>query len=81
MRGGSFDFPPIEGKAIHQIVDDLLCVMICLGCEVGISGGRQNRTMAKDLLNFEQIDARFDQMGCIAVTQAVWGDLFFTPQD
>jgi len=24
--------------------------------------------MAEDLLHLEQIDARFDQMGCIAVT-------------
>lgn len=36
--------------------------------------------MAEDFLNFEQIDARFDQMGSITVAQAVGCDLFFKPQ-
>ncbi len=36
--------------------------------------------MAEDLLYFEQINPGFDQMGCIAVTQTVWADLFFRPQ-
>lgn len=80
MTARSFDFPPINGKAIHQIKDDLLCVMLCLGCEVGISGGSQDRAMAEDLLNFEQVDACFDQMGCVAMAQAVGCDLFLNPQ-
>ena len=36
--------------------------------------------MAEDLLHLEQIDTGLDQMGCIAVTQAMGGDLFFIPQ-
>ena len=36
--------------------------------------------MAEDLLYFEQINPGFDQMGCIAVAQTVWADLFFRPQ-
>jgi len=36
--------------------------------------------MAEDFLHLEQIDARFDQMGSVAVAQAVQGDLFFIPQ-
>lgn len=80
MTAKSFDFPPISGKAIHQIVDGLLCVMVRLGCEVGVSGGSQDGAMAEDLLNFEQVDACFDQMGCVAMAQAVGCDLFLSPQ-
>lgn len=36
--------------------------------------------MTEDLLYFKQINPGFDQMGCIAVTQAVGADLFFRPQ-
>lgn len=35
--------------------------------------------VAEDLLYFKQIDASFNQMGGIAVTQAVWRNLFFNP--
>ena len=80
MRAGSFDIPPSNGEASHQIVNDLFCVMVCVGCQVRVLGGGQDGTMAEDFLYLEQIDTRFDQMSGIAVPQAVQGDLFFIPQ-
>lgn len=80
MRAGSLDFPPIDGKATDQIVDDLLCVMVGLRCEMGISGGSQDGAVAEDLLNLKQVDACLDQMGCVAMAQAVRCDLFLIPQ-
>jgi len=35
--------------------------------QVGITGGGQNRVVTKDLLHLDQIDAGFNQVGCIAV--------------
>ena len=69
----------MDREAIHQVIDDLLCVLVGLGCEVGISGGGQDRTMAEDFLDLEQVNACLDQMGCIAMAQAVRRDLFLTP--
>ena len=48
--------------------------------QMGISGCGQDGTMAEDLLNFDQIDAGFDQMGRIAVAQTSRSNLFFIPQ-
>ncbi len=48
--------------------------------EVGVAGGGENRVMPEDLLHFEQIDALLNQVSCIAMAQAVRGDLFFKPQ-
>jgi hypothetical protein len=47
---------------------------------MGVFGGGQDGAVAENLLHFEQINAGFDQMGGIAVPQAVRGDLFFNPQ-
>ena len=80
MRAGSFDIPPSNGEASHQIVDDLFCVMVRVGCQVRVFGGGQDGAMAEDFLYLEQIDTRFDQMSGIAVPQTVQGDLFFIPQ-
>ncbi len=79
MRAGSLDFPPIDGKAVHQLIDDLPSVVVGPGCEVGVSGGGQDRPMAEDFLDFEQVDACLDQVGCVAMTQAVRCDLFLIP--
>jgi hypothetical protein len=38
---------------------------------VGVSGGGQDADMAKDLLQFKQVDPGFQHMGGIAVTQGV----------
>ena len=54
--------------------------MARVGCQVRVPGGGQDGAMAEDFLHLEQIDARFDQMGSVAVAQAVQGDLFFIPQ-
>jgi hypothetical protein len=62
MRAGSFDVPPADGKAIDQIIDELFCVMVRRGCQVGVFGGRQDGAVTEDFLHFEQVDARFDQM-------------------
>ena len=54
--------------------------MLGLVSEVGIAGGGENRVMAEKFLDLDEIDAGLDQVGGIAVPQAVWGDLFFSPQ-
>ncbi len=54
--------------------------MVCVGSQVSVFGGGQDAAVTEAFLYFEQVDARFDQMGCITVTQAVRGDLFFIPQ-
>ena len=68
MRAGSFDIPPSNGEASHQIVNDLFCIMVRVGGQVRVPGGGQDGTMAEDFLYLEQIDTRFDQMSGIAVT-------------
>ena len=52
-----------------------------LVCQVGVAGGGENGMMAEEFLDLEQIDSGLDQVGGIAVAQAVWRDLFFRLQD
>jgi len=54
--------------------------MLSLIGEVSVAGGSENAVMAEDLLDFDQIDTGFDQVGGVAVAQAVGRDLFFSPQ-
>ena len=54
--------------------------MLGLVGEVGIAGGGENAVMAEDLLHLDQIDAGLDEVGGIAVAQAMGRDLFFIPQ-
>lgn len=54
--------------------------MLGLVGEVGVAGGGEDAVVAEELLDFDQIDAGLDEMGGIAVTQAVGRDLFFSPQ-
>ena len=54
--------------------------MLGLVSQMGIARGGKNRVMAEKLLHLDQIDARLDQVRCIAVPQRVWRDLFFRPQ-
>ncbi len=68
MRAGSFGFPPYHGKAVDQIIDDLLGILLCTSRQMGVFGGSQDGAVTEDFLNFEQVDAGFDQMGSIAVT-------------
>lgn len=55
----SFDCPPFNGKGVHQPIDELCCVMVRIGGQVGVFGGSQDGVMAEDFLNLEQIDTRF----------------------
>ncbi len=54
--------------------------MLGLVGQVGVANGGENRVMAEVFLYLDQIDAGLDQVGGIAVAQAVRGDLFFRPQ-
>jgi len=47
---------------------------------VSVFGRGQDASVAEDFLHFKQVKAGFDQMGRIAVAQAVQGNLFFIPQ-
>ena len=67
MRAGSFGFPPCHGKAVDQVIDDLLGILLCMSSQMCVFGGSQDGAMTENFLNFEQVDAGFDQMGCIAV--------------
>ena len=49
--------------------------------QVGIAGGGENGMMTEEFLDLKQINSGLNQVGGIAVTQAVWRDLFFRPQD
>ena len=42
---------------------------------MGIFGGGQNGVVTEDFLDFEQVNAGFDQMGGITVAQAMGGNL------
>ena len=72
--------PPAKSETIHQAVDVFDGVMLRLVGQMGIAGGGENGVMAEELLHLDQIDPCLDQVGCIAVAQAVWRDLFFRPQ-
>ena len=81
--GGSLDLPPVDGEAIHtrkgsftQAVDAVDGVMLGLLGQMRVADGGENGLMAEDLLHLDQIDAGFDQVRGVGVTQAVWGDLF-----
>ena len=54
--------------------------MLGLVGQVRVAARRENGVVAEDLLHLDQINAGFDQVGCVAVAQAVRGDLFFRPQ-
>jgi hypothetical protein len=49
-----------------------------MGGQVGVFGGGQDGAMAEDFLDFEQVDARLDQVGRITVTKAVRGASRYT---
>jgi hypothetical protein len=80
MRDASFDLPPLKGKGLHQVIDDLISVTRSMGCKMCIFAGRQNAAVTKDFLYLKQINAGFDQVSGIAVPQRMKGNLFFIPQ-
>ena len=67
MTGGSFDVPPVDGKAIHQVVDELGGILPGVSGQVSVFGGGEDGTVTEDFLNFEQIYAGFYQMGGIGM--------------
>ncbi len=62
---------PLDVQRIDQSVDGPLDIIARDGGQVGVSGGGQDADMAKDLLQFKQVDPGFQHMGGIAVTQGV----------
>ena len=48
--------------------------------EMGITERGEDGLMTENLLHFQQVNARFNQMRGIAVAQAVWRNSFFKPQ-
>ena len=68
MRAGSFDRAPVDGEAIHQAVDAVDGVMLGLVGQVRVADGGENGVMAEDLLDFDQVDAGFDQVCGIGVS-------------
>jgi hypothetical protein len=54
--------------------------MLGLVGQMGIAGGGENRVMAEEFLYLDQINTGLDQVGRIAMAQAVRRDLFFRPQ-
>lgn len=63
-----------------QLVETCAAGELTLFGEVGVANGGKNGQVTENLLYFEQIDARFNQMGRIAVAQAVRCNSFFKPQ-
>lgn len=80
MKAKSFDASPANGKTIHQRIDQHIGLKVCGVGQMGIACGGQDAVVAEDFLDFQQVDTGFDQMGGIAVAQAVRGNLFFKPQ-
>jgi len=70
----------VHGEAAHQRIDAYAAVVCGVAGEMGIAAGGQNAVMTQDLLHLQQIDALLDQVGGVAVPQAVGRDVFFRPQ-
>src|SRR3546814_15798047 len=49
--------------------------------QVRIAGSGEDRVVAEDFLDLQQIDTGLDQVRGVAVAQAVRRDVFFTPHD
>ena len=68
MRGVSFDLPPLNGKGLHQVIDDLVGIMCSVGSKMCVLTGRQDAAVTKDFLYLKQINTGFDQMSGVTVT-------------
>ena len=71
---------PTDVDVPDQLVDACLRGKLPLFGEMGVAQGREDGLVAEDFLHFQQVDARFNQMGGIAVAQAVRRNSFFKPQ-
>ena len=63
-----------------QLVDVPKRGELALFGEVGVTQGGEDGLVTENLLHFQQVNTRFDQVGGIAVAQTVWRDSFFKPQ-
>ena len=66
-------------EPVHQRFYALTGLGVGGGAEVGVTRGGEDAVVAENLLHFQQIDAGFDQVGGIAVAQAVRADVFLRP--
>jgi len=55
--------------------------MLGLIRQMGVANRRENRVMPENSLNLGELDAGLDQVSGIGMTQAVWRNIFFRPQD
>jgi hypothetical protein len=67
MTAKSFDLPPLDAETVHQRIDELAGIPACAIGQMRITGRGEKTAVAKDFLDFEQIDAGFNQVGGIAV--------------
>ena len=67
-------FTVVMAASFHQIVDDAVCPLVALGCEMEIDHGGVQTAMAQVLLDATDIDAGFQKMGGIAVSERMNGD-------
>jgi hypothetical protein len=56
----SFDIPPIDGEAVHQLIDQLIGALGSMGGKMGVLGGGQDTAMAQYLLDLQQIETGLD---------------------
>ncbi len=62
---------PLNVQRIDQGIDGQPGIVGRRRGQVSVSGGGQDADMAKDLLQFKQIDSSLQQMGGITVTQGM----------
>ena len=67
-------------EAPHQGFDAHTHLVIGVAGQVGVAGRGENAVVAQNLLHLKQVNAGFNQVGCVAVAKAVRRDLFFSPQ-
>jgi hypothetical protein len=60
MPGGSFDSPPADAEAIHQVVDAVDGMVLGLVGQMRVADSGENGVMAEELLYLDQIYTRFN---------------------
>jgi len=71
---------PTDVDLPDQLVDTCLRGELALFGEMGVAEGGEDGLVAEDLLYFQQVNARFNQMRGITVAQTVRCNSFFKPQ-
>ena len=71
---------PLDMDLPDQLVDECLRGELALFGKMGVAQRGEDGLMAENLLYFQQVDTCFNQVGGIAVAQAVWRNSFFKPQ-